>query len=119
MSRRPQKRKQRERDNHPRSFTNIVQDAEPHEPDPALYIQAYEADIVRGPAAWESAPRLEVGKVGLGTALIRLDAGSREGEEDVWVDRYALVLRSRVEWDVSYSKSQYRCILLNNTYSGP
>ncbi|KAK7033916.1 hypothetical protein VNI00_012540 [Paramarasmius palmivorus] len=75
------------------------------EPDPALFIQAHEADIVRGPQALVAAKSLEVSEATVGSGLIRWggevvsrrftgedDEGvDEEGEEEkdaVWVDRY-------------------------------
>ena len=84
--------------------------ARPSEPDPALFIQAHEADIVRGPRAHAAALALEArtvgGKVVAGEGLIRWNAGLEAprgdiGEDEektqqdmddgdtVWVDRYA------------------------------
>ncbi|GLB42678.1 hypothetical protein LshimejAT787_1201270 [Lyophyllum shimeji] len=85
-------------------------------PDPALYVHAYEADIIRGPRAALAARSLEVSQPGdksfdIGDALIKWDRGQQAGaqaafpqdEDDfaltaaetgdrdshaVWVDRY-------------------------------
>lgn len=89
-----------------------------YEPDSSLFIQAYEADLVRGPSAYSAARSLEVLKgkrteIIVGDALIQwnaparpryespsehhLDSGSRGSHDDappqeenvIWVDRYA------------------------------
>ncbi|KDQ52528.1 hypothetical protein JAAARDRAFT_702311 [Jaapia argillacea MUCL 33604] len=46
-----------------------------NDPDPSLYIQAYEADLVRGPSASSAARSLEVSEGWIGDGLIRWDAG--------------------------------------------
>ncbi|KAG5338820.1 hypothetical protein C0989_006089 [Termitomyces sp. Mn162] len=72
---------------------------------PALYVQAYEADIVRGPAAKIAAASLEVplpGTIETGGALIRWGAQTHSafpqdedilgtqvsGDQNLWLDRY-------------------------------
>lgn len=63
----------------------------PYRKDPALYIQAYEADISRGPMAQAAAESLEAANVHnsqVKTALIRLGTTTPE----VWVDRYDYLL---------------------------
>ena len=99
MLKRSSKRKQRDaRARHP---SQVAQWDQPEttvtEPDPSLFIQAYEADIVRGPQAWSSASSLEVGGVTdpRSTGLLRWNPLgltsdiNAEGDEGVWVDRYA------------------------------
>lgn len=74
---------------------------------PALYIQAYEADVVRGPQAWTNARALEVrtvagddlgataGGVAPGEGLIRWrGANIDDGADEIWVDRYVVSLNS-------------------------
>ncbi|KAI0755659.1 hypothetical protein C8Q74DRAFT_1304866 [Fomes fomentarius] len=90
---------------------------ERYEPDSSLFIQAFEADLVRGPSAYSAARSLEVLKgkgseIIVGDALIQwnaptqpryeslsehhLDSGSRGSHDDappreenvIWVDRY-------------------------------
>ncbi|EPQ53087.1 hypothetical protein GLOTRDRAFT_140022 [Gloeophyllum trabeum ATCC 11539] len=78
------------------------------QPDPALFIQAYEADLVRGPQAWAAADSLEVVRVKdgdrevvkAGEGLIRWGGAGNSRYEDeevqagnarqqeIWVDRY-------------------------------
>lgn len=82
---------------------------EPTELDPALFIQAHEADIVRGPRGHAAALALEVGVVGEqivpGEGLIQWKGATdappqylgedeeievnRGEQKAVWVDRYA------------------------------
>ena len=109
MTPRPKKRKTR-----PFELSGNI---ERHEPDPSLFIQAYEADLVRGPSAKSAARSLEVtkGKSAqvVGDALIQWKADGRprdnspsaedhasigsharnddslHDEGGVWVDRYA------------------------------
>jgi hypothetical protein len=68
------KRKQRPefKTNHNRSNIIIHDDAdkaEGHGLDPSLFIQAYEADIIRGPRASQAAESMEVFDYGIVTAL--------------------------------------------------
>lgn len=82
-----------------------------HEPDPALFITAYEADLIHGPQAKIAAAALEVTDAGAGSGLIRwgedaaqhepsgttgglnisddsyFQSGSTDTLPDVWVDR--------------------------------
>lgn len=95
MSKKSQKRKQR--DGHSRNYSRPIPEVDALDPDPALFIQAYEADIVRGPKAWASAPMLEwrPEKGSLdeqNTALIRwgTHGGGDVAQDATWVDRYAL-----------------------------
>lgn len=95
------KRKQREYQSHsnhqPESWSH-----KRREPDPALFVQAHEADIVRGPQAWSAASALDVKNAGSthgkSGGLIRWsvsaastgDDGSEDADKDIiWVDRYA------------------------------
>ncbi|KAF7416302.1 hypothetical protein PC9H_002567 [Pleurotus ostreatus] len=83
-----------------------------HEPDPALFIQAYEADLIHGSQARIAAAALEVTDAGAGSGLIRwgedaakrkpcgttgslnisddayFQSGSTDTLPSVWVDRY-------------------------------
>ena len=84
---------------------NITPNVTVSELDPALFIQAHEADVIRGPQARIAAKSLEVDvndtHLTVGNALIRW-GGIRENvaeidddewkdeQEAVWVDRYAL-----------------------------
>jgi hypothetical protein len=49
----------RKRKNRPGKNTHVLQDEVDTSPDPALFIQAHEADIVRGPQAKQAADSLE------------------------------------------------------------
>ena len=97
MSKRYNKRKQRDFRGRNQAQAANWERAEPDitEPDPSLFIQAYEADIVRGPQAWAAAPSLEVISAvdSKTTALIRWQpsgtASNGDEAEGVWVDRYA------------------------------
>lgn len=51
---------------------------DPHEPDPALFIQAYEADLVHGSQAKIAAAALEVTDAGAGSGLIRWSEGAAQ-----------------------------------------
>ena len=98
MSKRYNKRKQRDTRGRQPSQVAQWEQTEPTvaEPDPSLFIQAYEADIVRGPQAWSASSSLEVGDLAdsKNTGLLRWNPSSltpadAEHDESVWVDRYA------------------------------
>jgi hypothetical protein len=64
--------------------------------DPALYIQAHEAEVIRGPHAWSSCRALEIGesegepskKTEPGEGLVRWDGGGQATlKQDIWMDR--------------------------------
>lgn len=82
-------------------------DGQAEKSDPSLYIQAYEADVVRGTQALAIAHSLEVERdsngrtTRVGSALIRLGSIAVEPQDhhqtsdecrETWVDRYALNL---------------------------
>jgi hypothetical protein len=88
---------------------NITPNTTASDLDPALFIQAHEADVIRGPQARIAAKSLEVDindtHLTVGDALIRWggirenvaerrkiddDNEWKEEQEAVWVDRYAL-----------------------------
>lgn len=94
---RPAKRKPERREK-----TRPLVNTEPSQPDPSLYIQAYEADIIRGPQSQALALSLEAHHAeaiggGSGTRLILWEPSTvtneeRDGETEktkaVWLDRY-------------------------------
>ena len=96
------KRKQKERQLRSKNFNND----ESSEPDPVLFIQAHEADIVRGPQAWSAASELDAERARStghkSTSLIRwnvLDTSAFEGDSDenaIWVDRYASLRKALI-----------------------
>ncbi|KAH9064524.1 hypothetical protein EDB87DRAFT_1829227 [Lactarius vividus] len=64
-------------------------------PDPALFIVAHEADIIRGPQAARTADSLEVftnidgnGGSRIGEGLLKWEGNVRGEHGDMWVDRY-------------------------------
>lgn len=95
----------------------------PESSNASLYIQAYEADLVRGVRALASAHSLEVerdstGKTTrVGSGLIQWDPSSTStsnnggqpnggnGRDEVWVDRYGLIPTDIIN-----------CLLLRNEY---
>ncbi|KAI0804703.1 hypothetical protein BC629DRAFT_1201402 [Irpex lacteus] len=88
MYNRPSKRKANRHHSPHRDYT---------QPDPALYIQAHEAEIIRGPQARSLARSLEAkhaDSVEVKTRLVKLGAPSIEQDglgsqaQAVWVDRY-------------------------------
>ncbi|SRR6266702_2625563 len=69
--------------------------------DPALFIVAHEADIIRGPQAARTADSLEVftnvdGKGGsrIGDGLLKWEGNARGEHGDMWVDRYVRLFRT-------------------------
>ncbi|KAA1475316.1 hypothetical protein DENSPDRAFT_420265 [Dentipellis sp. KUC8613] len=73
------------------------------EPDPALFIVAFEADLVRGPQAISAAQSLEVSpgdRAGdsasqepqRGGGLIKWERADGDDDGDVWIDRYDALL---------------------------
>lgn len=103
MSGKFRKRKQRDtRDAYPHSNPQPSPSWESEttsEPSAALFIQAYEADIVRGPRAWAAASSLEasgraanIDAHNSGLMQWKTAACSESEEEEgkiIWVDRYA------------------------------
>lgn len=102
MFHKPAKRKLERRER----YAHTV-DVDPFKPDPALYIQAHEADIIRGPRAIALARSLEAqyaeeAQEESPTRLIRLHPtedgwrqggrGANEPMQTVWVDRYVKLL---------------------------
>lgn len=97
--------KRKHKPNTPRNHERRVEEVA-ESTNASLYIQAYEADVVRGSQALAAADSLEVerdlsGKViRVGSGLIKWGPNSSttgnddgDGQGEIWVDRYALVLR--------------------------
>jgi hypothetical protein len=77
-----------------RSWDHATNDALTY--DPALYVQAHEAEVIRGPHAWSSCRALEIGeaegesskKTELSEGLVRWDGGGQATlKQDIWIDR--------------------------------
>ncbi|KAJ4485652.1 hypothetical protein J3R30DRAFT_3441007 [Lentinula aciculospora] len=127
MSSRKRKHNSRKRDR----FTNHIPEEDNNFIDPALYVQAYEADIIRGPRGHVAALSLEVrnveGEMDIGSGLIRLggdytppdsptdnlqdfngEEPSHLDSEAIWVDRYdARLLLDPQTSSNTYTRTQY------------
>lgn len=101
------KRKHRTQPNHDHGFrqTDSYRQDESQPPDPVLFIQAYEADIVKGPSGSSMARALEIERdttghiVHVGQSLMKLNiklpvdgdgVESNDSTNNIWVDRYDL-----------------------------
>jgi hypothetical protein len=92
------KRKHRSNTRYPGSGRDLeLSDPSSSKPDPALFIQAHEADIIRGPSAEAAVLSLtpkdapaSISPSGTveGSALIRWEPPGSDFGQEIWVDRY-------------------------------
>jgi hypothetical protein len=68
-------------------------------PTDMLSVQAYEADVIRGPQAWDRARALEVVTNDYGQAIPG-ESLTKLGDEDarIWVDRYVQCCMFKIRW---------------------